>query len=105
MGEKWEIAVWGRKKNGKIILMETIKKLKVLKKKSEKIPTTRCDNIMMGSRKKKNKLFVSAQAKDSSKISLLIRWIKTNPKIGMKCLFHQNVILGYKPQLLPNSCS
>lgn len=37
MGEKWEIAVWGRKKNGKIILMETIKELKVLEEKRENV--------------------------------------------------------------------
>lgn len=57
---------------------------------------------MMGSRKKK--LFVSAQAKDSFKISLLIWWTTANPKIGMKCLFQQNIVLGYE-QLLPNSCT
>lgn len=103
MGEKWEIAVWGRKKNGKIILMETIKKLKVLEEKRENIPTTRSYNNMMESRKNKNKLFVSAQARDSSEISLLIWWTTTNPKIGMKCLFHQNIVLEFEPRLLPNS--
>lgn len=83
MGEKWEIAVWGRKKNGKIILMETIKKLRVLWKKKNGKTYQPPGAMMMESRKKKNKLFVSAQDKDSSKQSLLIRWRITNLKNGI----------------------
>lgn len=72
---------------------------------NENTANTRCYSVKTGSKKRRKKLLVPAQAKDSYERRLLMQCTATNRKLAWNVEFHPNIILWYDPQVLPNWCT